>query len=262
MSNISSAAACWPTADEGFGPVAQDCRGGFDFTIAFEQYLFSILPASLLILAAPLRLRHLRKLPSVVTGASLRNAKLAAAAAFSALQLALLGLWASQPGALGRVRAASAAASGVSFAAGLALCALSRAEHARSPRPSSVLNAYLLVSLLLDGAILRTLWLAGGGTAADPVRGVFTASFALKACLLILEAKEKSAFLVGGGEPRRRNPEATSGLYSRGLLSWLNPLLLDGFRRLLKPADLYDLDESMRAAGLNDKFWAAWERGL
>ena len=54
----------------------------------------------------------------------------------------------------------------------------------------------------------------------------------------------------------------TRGLYSRGLLSWLNPLLLDGFRRLLKPADLYALDESMKADVLNQKFWTAWKKGL
>lgn len=261
MSNISSAAACWPTADERFGPAVQDCRGDFDFTVAFEQSLFAILPASLLIIAAPLRLRHLRRSPRVVAGGgALRLAKLAAVALFSALQLALLALWAVQPRALGRVRTVSLAASCVSLVAGLAACALSYAEHARSPRPSSVLNAYLLISLLLDGAILRTLWMA---EIADSVRGVFTASFALRACLLVLEAREKGGLVVGAvGGGRWRNPEVTSGLYSRGMLSWLNPLLLDGFRRLLKPADLYDLDASMKAAALNDKFWVAWDKGL
>jgi hypothetical protein len=259
MSNFSSAAACWPTADASFGPVVQDCRGDFDFTIAFEQYLFTILPASLLIIAGPLRLRYLSKSPSVVAGDGLfRLTKLAAVAVFSALQLALLALWAAQPGALlGRVRTVSVAASCVSFVASLVFCALSYAEHARSPRPSSILNAYLLVSLLLDGAILRTFWMSDLATS---VRAVFTASFALKACLLVLEAKEKAGFIMRSGE-QDRNPEITSGLYSRGLLSWLNPLLLDGFRRLLKPADLYALDESMKADVLNVKFWKAWDKG-
>lgn len=263
MSNITSAAACWPTADEGFGPAVQgSCRGrDFDFTIAFEQYLFSILPAALLIIAGPLRLRYLRKSPSVVIasgGDTFRLAKLAAVAVFSALQLALLGLWAAQPGALGRVKTVSVAASCVSFVASLVFCALSYAEHARSPRPSSILNAYLLISLLLDGAILRTFWLSD---LAASVRGMFTASFALKACLLVLEAKEKAGLITRSGE-QTRNPEITSGLYSRGLLSWLNPLLLDGFRRLLKPADLYDLDKSMRAGALNEEFWISWDKGL
>lgn len=263
MSNISSPAACWPTADASFGPVVQDCRGDFDFTIAFEQYLFTILPASLLIIAGPLRLRYLSKSPSVVSGDSsfFRLIKLAAVAVFSALQLALLALWAAQPAALlGRVRTVSVAASCVSFVASLVFCVLSYAEHSRSPRPSSILNAYLFVSLLLDGAILRTFWMSD---LAPSVRAVFTASFALKACLLVLEAKEKAGLVVrgGGGDGERRNPEITSGLYSRGLLSWLNPLLFDGFRRLLKPADLYALDKSMKADVLNVKFWKAWDKG-
>lgn len=260
MSNSSSTAACWPTADASFGPVVQDCRGDFDFTIAFEQYLFTILPASLLIVAGPLRLRYLSRSPSVVlAGDSLfKLTKLAAVAVFSALQLALLALWAAQPAALlGRVRTVSIAASCVSFVASLVFFVLSYAEHARSPRPSSILNAYLLVSLLLDGAILRTFWMSD---LATPVRAVFTALFALKACLLVLEAREKVGFIIRN-EEQQRNPEITSGLYSRGLLSWLNPLLLDGFRRLLKPADLYALDKSMKADALNAKFWKAWDRG-
>lgn len=263
MSNSSSAAACWPTADASFGPAVQDCRGDFDFTIAFEQYLFTILPASLLIVAGPLRLRYLSRSASVVVAGDgfFRLTKLAAVAFFSALQLALLVLWAAQPAALlGRVRTVSVAASCVSFVASLVFCVLSYAEHARSPRPSSVLNAYLFVSLMLDGAILRTFWMSDLATS---VKAVFTASFALKACLLVLEAKEKAGLIVRGGDgsEQHRNPEVTSGLYSRGLLSWLNPLLLDGFRRLLEPADLYALDDSMKADALNVKFWKAWNQG-
>ncbi|KAJ0117931.1 multidrug resistance-like protein [Diaporthe amygdali] len=255
MSNITSSAACWPTADESFGPVIRDCRGGFDFTIAFEQYLFSILPASLLIIAGPLRLKYLSKSPSVVAGHAFKFAKLAAVGLFAALQLSLLAVWATQPEALGRVKTVSVAASCVSFVASLIFCALTYAEHARSLRPSSILNAYLLISLLLDGAILRTFWLSDLATS---VRAVFTASFALKACLLVLEAKEKAGLIIGND--RQSNPEVTSGLYSRGLFSWLNPLLLDGFRRLLKPADLYALDKSMKAAVLNDRFWVTWNK--
>src|SRR3569833_15369 len=70
MSNSSTSApvGCFPPADTAFGPVVQACRDDFDFTIAFEQYFFSILPASLLLLAAPLRIGYLRKLPKAVTG--------------------------------------------------------------------------------------------------------------------------------------------------------------------------------------------------
>lgn len=75
----------------------------------------------------------------------------------------------------------------------------SRAPSTRGRRgPSSILNAYLLVSLLLDGAVLRTFWLSG---LAGSVRAVSTASFAVKACLLVLEANEKAGLIGRSGEP-------------------------------------------------------------
>lgn len=58
----TSALLCAPSADAAFGPaVARECRDGFDFTLAFEQSIFVILPASLLLAAAPLRLFQLTR---------------------------------------------------------------------------------------------------------------------------------------------------------------------------------------------------------
>lgn len=73
----TSAPLCAPSADAAFGPVVDlACRDGFDFTLLFEQSVFVILPASLLLLAAPLRLARLAKLPVQVAGDKLRFAKL------------------------------------------------------------------------------------------------------------------------------------------------------------------------------------------
>ncbi|OIW30336.1 multidrug resistance-like protein [Coniochaeta ligniaria NRRL 30616] len=240
--------SCFPAADGTFGPVIQgtNCRS-FDFTIAFEQYFFSIAPATLLIIAAPLRLKQLSGSPSIVGGGNVfRLTKLAAVAVFAAFQLSL-------PPSLGHVRTVSLAASCVSFVASLLICGLSYAEHARSPRPSVLLNAYLLASLVLDGAIVRSFWLSA---LSATLCGLFTASFVLKAAVLVLEAVEKGGFLGGR---RASGPEVMSGLYGRGLLWWMTPLLRNGFRRLLGPDDLYELDETMSAAVLHEGFWKAWE---
>lgn len=54
---------CW-TADEHFGPfIPSACRGGFDFTLSFEQDILSIVPNVLFVLAAVLRLSLLVKRP-------------------------------------------------------------------------------------------------------------------------------------------------------------------------------------------------------
>jgi len=46
--------------DDTFGPWAgPHCRGGFDFTLLFQETLLSILPLSLLLLAAPFRIYFL-----------------------------------------------------------------------------------------------------------------------------------------------------------------------------------------------------------
>ncbi|KAI0113784.1 multidrug resistance-like protein [Nemania sp. FL0031] len=260
MSNSTSiTAACFPSADASFGPVLYgdnrgvDCRS-FDFTIAFEQYFFSIAPAAILIVVASLRLGHLSKSPSVVAGNWFRLAKAATNVVFAAVQLSLVVAWASQSRLLGHVRTVSLAASAVSFLAGLLMTGLSYTEHARSRRPSFVLNAYLLASLLLDVAIVRSFWLSG---LSNTICSIFSASLALKAVLLVMEAVEKGRFLVHSNSSHR-NPELTSGLYSRGLIWWMNPLLLDGFRRLLRPDDLYSLDGSMSADVLHRAFWRSW----
>lgn len=253
MNNSAVNASCLLRADSSFGPVASASCRAFDFTITFEQSFFSIVPASLLIIAAPLRLQRLSGHPAVVTGSDpYRLAKLAAIAVFAALQLSLVAVWAAQPAELGRLRTVSLAAACVSLVGSLAMAGVSYAEHVRSPRPSGLLNGYLLVSLALDGAMVRSFWLSGLGRV---VCGLVTASFGIKAGMMVLEAVEKRRLLAAGG-----SPEVTSGLYGRGLLWWMNPLLRNGFRRLLRPDDLYELDERMSAAVLQERFWRAWER--
>ncbi|KAJ6444580.1 ABC multidrug transporter [Purpureocillium lavendulum] len=250
----ASTPLCAPTADAAFGPaVAAGCRGGFDFTLLFEQAVFVLLPASLLLVAAPLRLVRLAKAPVYVGAPKLRASKLrlgplqAVGGGLAALQLALVGLWAagSSSAAAPCVRAVSVAAACVSMASSLMSCALSYFEHARSPRPSSLLNVFLLVSVLLDAALLRTLWLSAPASASVPVSSrvvppavqpVFTVSLAVKAALL-----------------------ETAGIYARAVFAWVAPLLRTGFRRLLRPDDLFVLDAQMTAALLSERFWSIWK---
>ncbi len=47
--------------DDTFGPHAANCRGDFDFTLLFEETVLSLLPLSLLLIAAPLRIVYLFK---------------------------------------------------------------------------------------------------------------------------------------------------------------------------------------------------------
>ncbi|UKZ47330.1 hypothetical protein TrVGV298_001548 [Trichoderma virens] len=200
---------------------------------------------------------QLRKSSIKVADHVSRVIKLSVTGCLAALQLVLIALWATHDGPA-RLNSVSVAAACVSFASCLMSCALSYFEHARSLGPSSLLNVFLLVSLLLDAAVLRTVWLSLSTVAASAsIRAVLTASFGLKTALLVLEAREKSSHVVGR---QTLAPEETSGLYSRAVFAWVAPLLRTGFQRLLRPADLFPLDEKMGASGLNERFWWHWRK--
>lgn len=73
----ASAPSCGASADAAFGPaVSSPCREGFDFTIAFEQSILVLLPAALLLVAAPIRFAQLLKSRVHVKPNHMRNAKM------------------------------------------------------------------------------------------------------------------------------------------------------------------------------------------
>lgn len=178
-----------------------------------------------------------------------------AASCLALIQLVLAILWATRGGPSARLNSISLAATCVSFTSSVMCCALSYFEHVKSPRPSSLLNVYLLVSLLLDCALVRSLWLTGNVDSAIQI--VFTTAFALKLALLVLEGQSKKRYLVGSA--RSLSSEETSGLYVRAVMAWVLPLLRTGFQRLLQPGDLFSLDQEMRAETLRKRFWKQWE---
>ena len=52
--------ACGIESDNAFGPsVSAECRGGFDFTLLFEELFLSIAPLVVVSLLIPLRVREL-----------------------------------------------------------------------------------------------------------------------------------------------------------------------------------------------------------
>lgn len=57
QSSLSSCARL----DDSFGPHAGDCRGGFDFTLLFEETILTLLPLGLLLFVLPPRVWFLLK---------------------------------------------------------------------------------------------------------------------------------------------------------------------------------------------------------
>ncbi|KAH6661517.1 hypothetical protein B0J14DRAFT_496953 [Halenospora varia] len=244
---------CPASADNVFGPLVAECRRAFDFTALFEDSFLSIVPSSILLLLAPIRLITLYGKRRTVGGQSFRIAKLLTIVALAVLQTALLVLWCLYSTERTRATIASAALSAVDA---VIFCLLSYSEHALSIRPSALLNIYLFFSVLFDAVRARTLWLMN----YDPtIRAVFTATLALKVIILFLEVTEKRRFLRV--EDRKLSPEETSGILNQSLFVWLNQLIVTGFKKVLLMDDLYPLNQELSTSHLKVKFRKDWNLG-
>ena len=151
----------------------------------------------------------------------------------------------------------SIAAASLSLCATAALTGLSYLEHVRSIRPSSIINVYLLLTVPFDFAQVRSLWLRGNFSALSIV---FTVSSVVKLGVLVSEAIEKRALLL----PPFRNPapEFTSGIYTRALFWWLNPLFILGYKDVLSDETLLATDERLMSNVVHHQFQRQWARRM
>ena len=68
--------ACSAGADDSFGPWAGQCRGGFDFTLLFEESILTIPLQCLFLLVLPVRVVQLVKMSTKVIPSSRRLLKI------------------------------------------------------------------------------------------------------------------------------------------------------------------------------------------
>ncbi|XXG97918.1 hypothetical protein Hte_004234 [Hypoxylon texense] len=231
--------------DESFGPTVQGCRGDFDFTLMFEKIFFALIPSAVFIAICLPRVVYLVRKPAFVGGAFLRYIKSAVACSYAALQLSLLvqSIAKSQ-----NLRVFFISSSAVTFASSLCIVLMSYLEHSRSPRPSVLLNAYIFLTILLDVAQTRTLWLASDNFDEVTFSRLTTAALSVKALILVLESQHKSRWIRW--DTKDHSPEETAGLFGLGAFLWLNQLFLTGYRKVLTIEDLFPLDQSMASERL------------
>ena len=151
-----------------------------------------------------------------------------------------------------RASAMFMAASALKLVAALLMVVLSVIDHSRSPRPSVLLNVYLALTLLLDVTQSRTLFLSSDRRPEIIYSATFTAAIALKAGVLLLEAKQKSRWVRWN--EKEHSPEETSGVFSLGVFFWLNNMFRLGYRKILTIEDLYPLDSAFSSPALHKKF--------
>ncbi|KAF5560472.1 multidrug resistance [Fusarium phyllophilum] len=228
---MSTVSAC--LNDDSLGPAVRGCRGNFDFTVAFEDVVFVIVPAAAFICLGFFRILTLcRRRRPIVSASAVQWTKL--------LVLIILGRNCSQ-----FASGHSLAAISLAFIAALLLIPLSWIEHSRAPRPSTAIAAYLSVTLLFDLARTRTAWLLTSPAPNQNYASVLTASTALKAVMVYLESRQKEKWLCW--DVKQHSPEETSGIWNLGVFFWLNTLFMKGYRVILTLESLYPLHKALAA---------------
>ncbi|AEO59326.1 hypothetical protein MYCTH_52715 [Thermothelomyces thermophilus ATCC 42464] len=241
-----------------WGPWAgPSCRGGLDFTLAFEESILSILPTALLIIAAALQVAFLLGRPRQTANGTLLWLKQSLIMSFGLLRLAVLMLWAL-PGTTASRTKLTLAAAALNFVVVIPLSVLSSFEHVHRAAPSFIIEPYLLLTLLFDIARVRTLWLMRT-TSHKQLAAVETVAVVIKIALSFSEAARKDD-LVFPGVKEKYTKEQMAGFYGRSMFFWLGSVLWNGYTRYLVPSDLTGPRDDESAELLRQRFRSQWAR--
>lgn len=262
-------------SDTTFGPFISGCRDDFDFTLLFEETILTIVPAACFILFGALRYTTLHKQPKIHGGSSqvLMFTKLVSSQ-YNANMLAETTADKNQTGYIGlavvrlaiivalaigvplddSIESVRFAAAVVSLVAVFVMGSLSYLEYLKAQRTSLLLSSFLLVSFITEATRIRTVWLVFGHITYTVL---FATSTALTGVMVVLEAIPKRSWSPSAWNTI--SPEETSGFYSLAFLTWVNPLVRLGYRKILDNDDLYPLDSQLSSDTVSRQFQISWQ---
>ncbi|KAJ3493500.1 hypothetical protein NLG97_g4685 [Lecanicillium saksenae] len=221
--------------DQQFGPVL---AGHFDFTLLFEQAIFEILPAALVILAIPWYVKKLAGGRQLVRPGLLLWGKLCLGALLCAMYVVRIVLW--QRSAFSSTY--SLASTIVSLFGALCAFFVIYVGHVCYLQPSTFLSLFFSVTMLCDIATTRSMFLRD----MRAVGAIEIVILLIKFGLIVFEEIPKRQYFCADYLRVTVNAEANSGFWNRSFFVWLNPLLLNGFRRDFSIKDLPELEPESR----------------
>ncbi|KAF7617316.1 multidrug resistance-associated protein [Aspergillus flavus] len=238
--------------DNQFGPrVNPRCRS-FDFTLLFEDVFFIALPAAVLLVLLPLRLRWLHRTSVKVKTYRLAIWKLSLLVVLFVLQIIFVALRLRAPA----IRTNASLAAGIlNIAATFAAACASFLEDQRSIRPSDLLVIYLTMAAMCAIAPLRSLWSISSTNACT---GLWTALFVITVACLCMESVHKTGLL----RLQAYNPtkEQICGFWSRSLFIWILSLFRVGYSHILRMEDIPEVDHDLQGEVTGEKLQKAWEK--
>ncbi|RSL42779.1 hypothetical protein CEP51_016443 [Fusarium floridanum] len=239
--------------DDSFGPYAAGCRGGFDLTLLFEESILVVPINALLLLAAPCRAVYLlRKNTVKVQSSHWLYCKLILCLCLIGSQIGFIILLTQSSAVITKASLPTAA---LSFVASIGLLGLSYVEHVYSYRPSTILNLFLLFSVLFDATRTRTLWLQGYNR--SPATAALVATV-IKIAILVVETVEKRGFLRP--QYRALPPEVTSGIFSHWAFWWQLPLFRAGYSKKLEIESMFPPAKHFKSLYLQELVQTAWDK--
>jgi hypothetical protein len=145
-----------------------------------------------------------------------------------------------------------------SLLAALGLSLLLLLEQQRSLKSSDLATIYLVASILCD--VVTLTMPSGVSTHIGLSRPILFRCFTHLA-LLILECRSKRPVFNALKNPQ--SLEELSGVLSRVFFTWINPILLQGYRNILVDQDLPPLSRDMKPEFTRKAILRTWDqRGL
>eukprot|EP00039_Didymoeca_costata_P001605 m.53694 g.53694 ORF g.53694 m.53694 type:complete len:1509 (-) comp10879_c0_seq1:1965-6491(-) len=134
-------------------------------------------------------------------------------------------------------------------------------EHSRGERSSKILGIFWLLTLMVEIVRLRTTILKyEAGLKDETIRYVLGGGgFLLTFFIFVLSMFTEPPNFDEGVHPC---PENSAGLLSIVSFSWLNPIMVLGYKKPLEDEDLFALNEEDQAPPVRKKFQAAWQEQL
>ncbi|OHE94372.1 ABC transporter [Colletotrichum orchidophilum] len=146
----------------------------------------------------------------------------------------------------------------LSVATSVLFILISEREHSRSLAPSALLQLFLLVTVFLDVARVRTAWLLSSQINNEGmIAMLLTVQVALKVLLLLAESASKPTIIAIPA--RRVSREETAGIFGKSFATWINPLLRLGWKKDLVAEDLDPLDEALDGEVVLERLSLAWK---
>ncbi|KAJ6031645.1 multidrug resistance-associated protein [Penicillium herquei] len=243
--------SCPPNGDRVFAVrVDSDCRV-FDFTLLFEDAIFSVVPASLFLLLVTPQILIWRRQPIKLSSYRLAIVKLVILFLLLVLNIIFLIFRLRDEALFTELSLASSILDIIAIGAAIVLSFLS---DQRAVNPSYLLTLYFSLGSILSIPRLRSLWLIHSDTKCQ---SLWTVTFILTTLAALSESATKESILL----PEVRNKaskEEFHGIWGRSLFLWINSVLKDGYRVTLQVDDLPDIDNKLCISIAGRKLLQAW----